>query len=421
MIRSLRLALVAALVALVAAMALAGAPVASAHAARIDERPRRECGAGRGAAARQRNLQRADAARVRRDDRRRARREPVVERRSAGSGRGAVGGRSPARPVGQLHGELPGDVGGRPPGIGFVDVSAHGLRDRHTRSVGRKTRRARGRRRNPGVALPGGGRSDHRLRDSVDGAAKDVSAPRAAAGGVLVVLGASAAAWALAYPQAAPAATVVRALADCAAAATLGLAVVPMLDAGRYRDELTRRASGPLAWAAGFWLFAELCRLVVGAADAAAIPVTRVGLEHDRGVRDGHLRRAVRRVQRRGRSLGFARRTRRGQDPARSCRRRRGHGGGAGRSHDRRPHVRKRVRLRCDRDPRPCRRHVVRNAGRAGVDGRTSGAVGPCASALLRTVAVVCDRIAGRWRDRRCWLRSVRLRSCSLPDTAAFC
>ena len=30
--------------------------------------------------------------------------------------------------------------------------------------------------------------------------------------------------------------------------------------------------------AAGFWLFAELCRLVVGAAEAAAVPVTRVGL-----------------------------------------------------------------------------------------------------------------------------------------------
>lgn len=100
----------------------------------------------------------------------------------------------------------------------------------------------------------------------------------AVVGGVLVVLGASAAAWALAYPQAAPAAAVVRALADCAAAVTLGLAVVPMLDAGRYRDELTHRAGGPLAWAAGFWLFAELCRLVVGAADAAALPVTRVGM-----------------------------------------------------------------------------------------------------------------------------------------------
>lgn len=101
---------------------------------------------------------------------------------------------------------------------------------------------------------------------------------RAAIGGVVVVLAASAAAWALAYPQAAPAATAVRALADSAAVVTLGLAVVPMLDIGRYRDELALRAGGPLAVAAGVWLFAELCRLVVGAAAAAAVPVTRVGL-----------------------------------------------------------------------------------------------------------------------------------------------
>ena len=72
--------------------------------------------------------------------------------------------------------------------------------------------------------------------------------------------------------------TVVRALADCAATVTLGLTVVPMLDAGRYRDELARRASVPLALAAGSWLVAELTRLVVGAAEAAALPVTRVGL-----------------------------------------------------------------------------------------------------------------------------------------------
>ncbi len=110
------------------------------------------------------------------------------------------------------------------------------------------------------------------------GKTKDMSTRRAAFGGVVVVLGASAAAWVLTYPQAAPAATVVRALADCAAAATLGLAVVPMLDTGRYRAELTRRAGGPLAVAAGVWLFAELCRLMVGAAAAAAVPVTRVGL-----------------------------------------------------------------------------------------------------------------------------------------------
>ncbi len=110
------------------------------------------------------------------------------------------------------------------------------------------------------------------------GTTKDVTRRRAVAGGVAVVLGASAAAWALAYPQAALAATVVRALADCAAVVTLGLAAVPMLDTGRYREELTRRAGAPLALAAGFWLFAELCRLVVGAAEAAAVPVTRVGL-----------------------------------------------------------------------------------------------------------------------------------------------
>ena len=99
-----------------------------------------------------------------------------------------------------------------------------------------------------------------------------------AIGGFAVVLAASAAALPLAYPQAAPAATVVRALADCAAVVTLGLAVVPMLDTGRHREELTLRACGPLAWVAGLWLFAELCRLVVGAAAAAAVPMTRVGL-----------------------------------------------------------------------------------------------------------------------------------------------
>jgi putative copper resistance protein D len=112
----------------------------------------------------------------------------------------------------------------------------------------------------------------------VDGTTEVLRRGRAAVGGVAVVLGASAAAWALAYPQAAPAATVARALAACGAAATLGLTVVPMLDAGRHRAELTRRAGGPLAWASGFWLCAELCRLVVGAAAAAGVPVTHVGV-----------------------------------------------------------------------------------------------------------------------------------------------
>jgi putative copper resistance protein D len=112
----------------------------------------------------------------------------------------------------------------------------------------------------------------------VDGATKHVTHRRAAAGGVAVVVAASAAAWAVAYPQAAPVATVVRALADCAAVVTLGLAAVAMLETSRHREELTRAAHGPLLAAAGFWLFAELCRLVVGAAAAAAVPVARIGL-----------------------------------------------------------------------------------------------------------------------------------------------
>jgi hypothetical protein len=72
----------------------------------------------------------------------------------------------------------------------------------------------------------------------VGGTTKDVTT-RAMIGGFVVVVGASAAAWALTNPQGAPAATVVRALADCAGAATLGLAVVPMLDTVRYREQLT--------------------------------------------------------------------------------------------------------------------------------------------------------------------------------------
>ncbi|GFG53745.1 copper resistance protein D [Mycolicibacterium agri] len=109
-------------------------------------------------------------------------------------------------------------------------------------------------------------------------AAKDVTRTHAALGGLLVVLAASGAAWALAYPQAAPAQAVVRAVADCAAAVTLGLATAPALEDGRHRTELMHRAEAPLAVAAGVWLVAELCRLVVGAAAAAAMPVTRVGL-----------------------------------------------------------------------------------------------------------------------------------------------
>jgi len=111
----------------------------------------------------------------------------------------------------------------------------------------------------------------------VGGKTKDVTT-RAVTGGFVVVVCASAAAWALTNPQAGPAAIIVRALADCAAAATLGLAVEPMLDTGRHREQFTLRAGRSLGWAAGLWLFTELCRLAVGAAAAAAVPVSRVGL-----------------------------------------------------------------------------------------------------------------------------------------------
>ncbi|MGX9789031.1 CopD family protein [Mycobacterium sp. MMS18-G62] len=101
---------------------------------------------------------------------------------------------------------------------------------------------------------------------------------RAVAGGVLVIVAASVAAWALASQHNELAATLVRAVADCAAVITLGLAVVPMLEIDRYRAELIRRATVPLTIAGAVWLLAELARIVLDAADAAAVPVFRLGL-----------------------------------------------------------------------------------------------------------------------------------------------
>jgi copper resistance protein D len=94
----------------------------------------------------------------------------------------------------------------------------------------------------------------------------------------LVVVVASLAAWSLARQQNSLAATLVRALADGSAVVALGLAAVPMLDIDRYRGELIRRATAPLTIAAAAWLVAELLRLGVAAAQAAAIPVSRLGL-----------------------------------------------------------------------------------------------------------------------------------------------
>jgi putative copper resistance protein D len=111
----------------------------------------------------------------------------------------------------------------------------------------------------------------------VGGAAPDVTRLRTAAGGALVVAAASVTAWALAYPQGSLTATLVRALADCSAVATLGLAVVPMFDDDRHRGELMRNTATPLAAAGAIWLVAELTRMIVAAAEAAEVPAGRLG------------------------------------------------------------------------------------------------------------------------------------------------
>jgi copper resistance protein D len=106
-----------------------------------------------------------------------------------------------------------------------------------------------------------------------------VTRRRAVAGGALVVVVASFAAWSLARQQNSLVATLVRALADGSAVVTLGLAAVPMLDIDRYRGQLIRRATALLTIAAAVWLLAELLRVGVAAAQAAAIPVSRLGLD----------------------------------------------------------------------------------------------------------------------------------------------
>ena len=98
----------------------------------------------------------------------------------------------------------------------------------------------------------------------------------ALAGGTLVVAAASVVAWALAYPQSSLSVTLVRAVADCAVVVCLGLAVVPMLDDERYRRELIGRATVPLSAAGAVWLVAELGRLIVAAAQTAAVPIWRL-------------------------------------------------------------------------------------------------------------------------------------------------
>ncbi|HET7668418.1 MAG TPA: copper resistance protein CopD, partial [Mycobacterium sp.] len=86
-------------------------------------------------------------------------------------------------------------------------------------------------------------------------------------------------AYALAFPQAAPAAAAIRALADCAAVASLGLAIVPVLEEeGRRRTELLARSTGPLAAVSAAWLAAEVLRHLLAAAQTAAVPLLHLGM-----------------------------------------------------------------------------------------------------------------------------------------------
>ena len=105
-----------------------------------------------------------------------------------------------------------------------------------------------------------------------------LAARRLWAGVLLVGALAWALAWLLAGGQAAPAQSAVRAVADVAAAAVLGLAVLPMLDEPRHRAELIRSTGGPVAGAAVIWLLAEALRLTLSAAQATDVAVARLRL-----------------------------------------------------------------------------------------------------------------------------------------------
>ncbi|KMV14952.1 copper resistance protein CopD [Mycolicibacterium conceptionense] len=70
----------------------------------------------------------------------------------------------------------------------------------------------------------------------------------------------------------------IRALADGAAIITLGLAAVPLLESDRYRDEVSRRAAGPMALAAALWLLAEIVRLAVAGAQTAGVGFWQMGV-----------------------------------------------------------------------------------------------------------------------------------------------
>ena len=111
----------------------------------------------------------------------------------------------------------------------------------------------------------------------VGGTTTGVTRLRIVAAGIAVVLAATVVAWALAQPQNSLSATLIRAVADCSAVVTLGLAVVPMFDVERYRREVAERALGPLILASAVWAVAEVVRIVVEAAQAVGTSAVRLG------------------------------------------------------------------------------------------------------------------------------------------------
>jgi copper resistance protein D len=96
---------------------------------------------------------------------------------------------------------------------------------------------------------------------------------RVLTGGLATLAVTSVVGYAIAYPQGAPTAAAVRALADCAAVGSFGLAIVPALEMSRRRGELASRAAGPLIVVSAAWLVAEFLRQLLAAAQTAALPL----------------------------------------------------------------------------------------------------------------------------------------------------
>jgi copper resistance protein D len=111
----------------------------------------------------------------------------------------------------------------------------------------------------------------------VGGATTNVKRVRTVCAGVVVVAAAGVLTSALGYPQNALSATLVRAVADCAAVVSLGLAVVPMFDVPRHRKELAKHAATPLILGSAVWAMAEMARLVANSAASSGVPVRHVG------------------------------------------------------------------------------------------------------------------------------------------------